>query len=262
MSSDFSLVVERVTRIHTFELEMMQDRGYDIGENGKWVLSLYNNINNEIERLSAMSKHIEYIINVLGTAQKRRGRHQDARNMHIFALDALYKRPDTNDATLILHTPLRDDSKFILMDETVRLMEDADPKNSTHPALYDSDGNRNEPTSVIFMLGGRPAPKANELFKRFTTIPSQIFLFKETITNPTRHALTPKYEHIRDKKRIIEIVGKNKLGNLPKIMENDPIARYFGARPSELVIEYSDTSFLAQMVPNHVIIRVVSATVS
>jgi len=66
----------------------------------------------------------------------------------------------------------------------------------------------------------------------------EIHLVKRLQFNITKHSLVPKHEVIRDKKIIDEIVDMYKLKNkyqLPLILKNDPIAKYYGMKPGEIV---------------------------
>lgn len=66
----------------------------------------------------------------------------------------------------------------------------------------------------------------------------EIHLVKRLQFNITKHALVPKHEVIRDKKIIDDIVDMYKLKNkyqLPLILKNDPIAKYYGMKPGEVV---------------------------
>ena len=70
------------------------------------------------------------------------------------------------------------------------------------------------------------------------TVNLEIHLLKRLQFNITKHSLVPKHEVIRDKKLIDDIVEMYKLKNkyqLPLILKNDPIAKYYGMKPGEVV---------------------------
>jgi DNA-directed RNA polymerase I, II, and III subunit RPABC1 len=79
----------------------------------------------------------------------------------------------------------------------------------------------------------------------------QIFNIKELQTNITKHILQPKFEVISDNEDIKEIYSKygllidDKLKQaFPFILKNDPVSRYFGLKPGNLlkIIKHSETS--------------------
>lgn len=66
----------------------------------------------------------------------------------------------------------------------------------------------------------------------------EIHLLKRLQFNITKHELVPKHEVITDKKTIDDIVEMYKLKNkfqFPLILKNDPIAKYYGMKPGDLV---------------------------
>ncbi len=74
--------------------------------------------------------------------------------------------------------------------------------------------------------------------KNETQINIQYFDLDETLFNITKHVLVPKHEVITDEKTISELVEryniKSKL-QFPIILKTDPVARYFGVKPGNLV---------------------------
>ena len=60
----------------------------------------------------------------------------------------------------------------------------------------------------------------------------------ELLFNISKHCLIPKHEPIRDDDAIQEIIARYSLKarqQLPLIFKTDPMARYLGLRPKELV---------------------------
>jgi DNA-directed RNA polymerase I, II, and III subunit RPABC1 len=66
----------------------------------------------------------------------------------------------------------------------------------------------------------------------------EIHLVKRLMFNITKHTLVPKHEVIRDKAVIDDIIDSYKLKTryqLPIILKNDPIAKYYGMKSGDVV---------------------------
>lgn len=64
----------------------------------------------------------------------------------------------------------------------------------------------------------------------------QCFLYSELLINITHHMLVPKFHVLSDgeKKEFLECY-KLKLGQLPKMLESDPISKYYGLKKGDVV---------------------------
>jgi DNA-directed RNA polymerase subunit H (RpoH/RPB5) len=66
----------------------------------------------------------------------------------------------------------------------------------------------------------------------------QLFDIKEVLFNITKHVLVPKHEVITDEEVITTIIKEHNVKNrhhFPLILKTDPIAKYYGMKPGNLV---------------------------
>lgn len=66
----------------------------------------------------------------------------------------------------------------------------------------------------------------------------QVFTVPELLFNVTKHTLVPKHEVIKDEELAEELVKRFNVKNrhqLPLILKTDPIARYYGIKPGQVV---------------------------
>ena len=66
----------------------------------------------------------------------------------------------------------------------------------------------------------------------------QFFELREVMFNVTKHSLVPKHEVIDEEEEINSIVKRHNVKNklqFPLILKTDPIARYYGMKPGNLV---------------------------
>jgi DNA-directed RNA polymerase subunit H (RpoH/RPB5) len=66
----------------------------------------------------------------------------------------------------------------------------------------------------------------------------EIFYLKETVFNITKHILVPHHEVITDEEEIAKIVEMYNVKNkhqFPLLLRTDPISRYYGIKPGNLV---------------------------
>lgn len=76
--------------------------------------------------------------------------------------------------------------------------------------------------------------------KQLAEMDKQIDTFElaELLFNVSHHSLVPKHEAIRDVSKIKEVLDMYRLKNrhqLPLILKSDPMARYLGLRPGQLM---------------------------
>jgi DNA-directed RNA polymerases I, II, and III subunit RPABC1 len=66
----------------------------------------------------------------------------------------------------------------------------------------------------------------------------EVFELKEVMFNITKHVLVPKHEVIRDQDKISKIVedyNVKSVHHFPVILKTDPISKYYGIKPGNLV---------------------------
>lgn len=104
----------------------------------------------------------------------------------------------------------------------------------------------------LALLVCRDKPTVNNiklLKESYSSIDIQIFTFKELQINVTKHELVPKHELLgfdkeEEIQRILQLYNVKSRNFLPLILRNDPVARYFNAKPGNLmrIIRASPTS--------------------
>nr|BAS01487.1 RNA polymerase I, II and III 24.3 kDa subunit [Lotharella vacuolata] len=86
------------------------------------------------------------------------------------------------------------------------------------------------------------ALKMLKLFKEYFMV--ELFYEYELVLNAVKHYLVPDHEllYFLEKKKLLDCY-KIKESQLPKILINDPIARYYGARKGDIfkITRYSET---------------------
>lgn len=97
----------------------------------------------------------------------------------------------------------------------------------------------NQSNYDMYLLVLNENPTANNM-KAFADVKVniEIHLVKRLLFNITKHILVPKHEVIRKKSVIDDIISQYKLKNkyqLPIIMKNDPIAKYYGMKSGDVV---------------------------
>ena len=79
--------------------------------------------------------------------------------------------------------------------------------------------------------GVPPAPKP-------PIVVPQVFVIPELLFNITRHRLVPKHEVVADPDEISQVIKRYNVRTrtqLPIILRTDPVARYFGLKPGQLM---------------------------
>ena len=70
----------------------------------------------------------------------------------------------------------------------------------------------------------------------------ELFSFKELLFNVTKHSYVPKHEIVTSKKpQIMQAFKIKKESYFPKILMNDPVAKYLGAVKGDLIKIYRDS---------------------
>ena len=95
----------------------------------------------------------------------------------------------------------------------------------------------------LVLLVCREKPTVNNvkmLKESFVNLDFQIFTFKELQINVTKHELVPKHELLGfeqedEIQRILQGYNIKSRNFLPLILRNDPVARYFNAKPGNLM---------------------------
>jgi len=93
------------------------------------------------------------------------------------------------------------------------------------------------------LLVCREKPTVNNIKimkETFSNLDFQIFTFKELQINITKHELVPKHELLgfnreADVQKILQVYNIKSRNSLPLILRSDPVARYFNAKPGNLM---------------------------
>lgn len=82
-----------------------------------------------------------------------------------------------------------------------------------------------------------------------TNIKIEIFYYNELIFNITKHEFVPKHVLLSENE-IKELLYKFKISkyNLPKILETDPVSRYYGANKSDVFKIYRENEIYYRLV--------------
>ena len=185
-------------KVKKTQLEMMRDRGYDISR--EEALFEYS-VGDFIEQYTRI-------------AQENNTTFKDS-------LSSLYQKPDGD--YVYVHYP-----------ETLRDTHQVSKAQITDliSKIQDFSG-----VSDIIVISEHPI--RGEAQKEFQNLPSynmESFLYDELSYNPTKHELVPLHILLSDEEAS-EYLKRNrsKVSQLPLISVNDPIARYYGARPGKIM---------------------------
>lgn len=101
------------------------------------------------------------------------------------------------------------------------------------------DDIKNNNVHDLYILIINESPTTNNMKSlQNLDIKMEIHLVKRLQFNITKHSLVPKHEIIRDKAEVDTLVTQYKLKNkyqLPIMLKSDPIARYYGLKPGDVV---------------------------
>ena len=76
----------------------------------------------------------------------------------------------------------------------------------------------------------------------------QVFTYKELLVNPTRHEFVPRHSYV-DEAGVSELIDQyGPIENFPKIMQSDPIVRYYGWKRGD-VLKVDRRCCMAQRLP-------------
>lgn len=88
-------------------------------------------------------------------------------------------------------------------------------------------------------------PFARQLLQQMESVVLELFKEEELLVNITKHVLVPKHHVLSDDdKRALLARYKLKDTQLPRIQSDDPVARFYGLRPGQVVkiIRRSETA--------------------
>ncbi|KAL6595613.1 hypothetical protein ACP70R_047953 [Stipagrostis hirtigluma subsp. patula] len=107
---------------------------------------------------------------------------------------------------------------------------------------------------LILILQGRIMPKARESIKDIFTFKVDTFQITELLVNITNHVLKPKHEVLTDDEKAKLLKEYNlKDSQLPRMLENDAVARYYGLGKGTVV----KVTYDSELTGNHVTYRCV-----
>lgn len=231
-NSDVSLLF----RVKKTQIEMMQDRGYEIPEE-------------ELEFLSmTTSEFAEFL-----------GSHQpDKKQRTLAVLETEYTHPRTGQ-TLHVHYP-----------------DTQEGSKQTGKSLFEPILTKIKNSVELNVCVISRFPISNDMRKNFTeelkTVWSQFFLYEELAFNPTKHVLVPKHELVDQEEDIRAVVMEywppvdvqgvkldmGRIESFPRISIHDPIAKYLGAKPANLIRVHRVNYAFETMVKRYTIYRYVS----
>ena len=102
-----------------------------------------------------------------------------------------------------------------------------------------------------------------DALKEFDKLPSyqvESFVFDEMTYNLTKHFLVPKYT-LMTNEEMTDMLKRNRLRitDLPRMYKNDPVARYYGAKPGQLFKILRDPMYSASLIPEQLYYRLILA---
>ncbi len=92
--------------------------------------------------------------------------------------------------------------------------------------------NTNRDIRIIYVMRSRPI---NQVHERVTRDGDEYFLFEELIINRSHHRLVPKHTLLSDeeKNQVLKMYNAS-VAHMPRIMNTDFMARYFGAQKGQM----------------------------
>ncbi len=221
-------VILQIFKVKKTLAEMLRDRGYNI-TNDDWLLDENTKITDFIRHYERVSGHGN------GTFKE--------------ALSSIYDKDDDPTGKFSLRmffpeTPVKGGKKATIG----KAMIDRILKHMTE----------NDITKVIIVTETALSPAAAGQLTNFPAWTLEHFMYKELTYNLTKHFLVPKHR-LMSLNEITRFLGENDLDieNLPIMSFQDPMARYYGAKPGDLFeIERFDI-LGASMVPDSIAHRAV-----
>ncbi|KAF7064574.1 hypothetical protein CFC21_070858 [Triticum aestivum] len=122
---------------------------------------------------------------------------------------------------------------------------------ATIQKIYDQIEGENL-SRLILILQGKIMPRAKESVKEKFTFKVDIFQVNELLVNISKHALKPKHEVLtaEEKARLLKKYNVQD-SQLPRMLETDPVARYYGlGKGTVLKVTYD-----SELTGNHVTYR-------
>ena len=221
-------VIQQMFKVKKTLAEMLRDRGYNITNDG-WLLNKDIEVPDFIRHYERISGHGS------GTFKE--------------ALSSTYDKDDDPTGKFSLRvffpeTPMKGGKKATIgKDRIDRIL-----KHMTENAI----------TKVIVVTETALSSQAGGQLTNFPAWTLEHFMYKELTYNLTEHFLAPKHR-LMSLDEITRFLGENDLDteNLPIMSFQDPMARYYGAKPGDLFeIERFDI-LGASMVSNSVAHRAV-----
>lgn len=195
--------MQRLLDIKTTQLEMVQDRGYNLSPKEAEILGM------DVDRFT---KYIEGI--------------SDPRSKKIWSvLSNIYTapNPDGSQKIIVIFYAGRDDNKKQIAGDTIKTFIDVVRTQNAHEAVLIAD-------AILATEGSKQLRTILPPEKR------QIFYDQELTYNPIRHVDTPKHELLPDPEAI-QVLEELKVDkqNLLIIKADDIVVRYYGWKPCGIV---------------------------
>lgn len=220
-------------------VEMLDDRGYMIPDDQKWILDEYR-LSEEPQLVARFMQkystyeHVQFAINspMDGRYSKQiteiRENGESTTYDHIIST-AFITKQDSTGRTLSIST------------DTVR--------NVIYKWLELIGGEQsfNHNLHGLMIISEFPlTPSAlKEITQKFATYGPEIFFYSNLIINPSKHFLVPRHELLTtDQSRDFLVENKLNFDELPKMLTTDPMARYFNATEGDIFRIYRDKSII------------------
>jgi len=122
---------------------------------------------------------------------------------------------------------------------------------ATIEEIYDQIEGENL-SRLILILDGKMMPRAKESMKEKFTFKVDIFQVKQLLVNITKHVLKPKHEVLsaEEKAKLLKKYSVED-SQLPRMLENDAVARYYGLGKGTVI----KVTYDSELTGNHVTYR-------
>lgn len=137
---------------------------------------------------------------------------------------------DASKPTLVVASPTA--KVLVVYDFSARF------KVSNVKVYLDQEYMDQEYATTILVIREKPTAAVIKSLREYQKTDVQLFLMKNLVFNVTKHELVPRHEVIRDEAAMQAILDAYQLKHkhhLPLIYDDDPVAKYYGLKPGQLV---------------------------